>query len=86
MADVTSLEGLLNAYGVAVRAGAITPQIEDEEYFRVLFELPPISTGVRNDWAASNGIRKPITLTQQGEPKPKFQSTEENSDDKEQTD
>lgn len=57
-----SLKLLLDAYGVAVRAGVITPQREDEVEFRKLFNLPAMSPAVEADWNNTNGIRKPTTL------------------------
>ncbi len=57
-----SLKLLLDAYGVAVRAGVITPQKADEVEFRKLFGLPAMSKAVEADWDSTAGIRKPTTL------------------------
>lgn len=60
----------MDAYGVGVRAGAITPQKADEDNFRVALGLPPAGTEVAGDWSESGGIRKPITLQIETEPTP----------------
>lgn len=57
-----SLKLLLDAYGVAVRAGVITPQKADEAEFRKLFGLPEMSPAIEADWDSTAGIRKPTTL------------------------
>lgn len=56
-----ALANKANAYGVAVRAGAITPQIDDEEATRAEFGLPPMSDAAREAWEAE-ATRRPITL------------------------
>ena len=66
MANIDSLQGLVNTYGIAVRAGVITPSIEDEIYFREIMDLPDISAGAVASWKETDGIRKPITLVQEG--------------------
>ena len=43
MADVTKLKAVFDSYGVGVRAGVITPQTADEEYFRDFMGLPAMS-------------------------------------------
>ena len=62
MADVTKLRELLDAYGIAVRAGVITPCLEDENAFRLRLGLDPASESVVADWKKSKGVRAPITL------------------------
>ena len=52
----------MDAYGVAVRAGAITPQIEDEEELRKEAGLPPMTEPVKRAWGEDEGYRRPITL------------------------
>ena len=64
MADVTKLRALVDTYGVAVRAGAMTPCIEDEKYFRGLFGMPEMSPAIIADWKSTDNVRKPITLKQ----------------------
>ena len=63
MADVTKLKAVFDSYGVGVRAGVITPQTADEEYFRDFMGLPAMSDAVIADWAESDGVRRPITLS-----------------------
>lgn len=58
------LRAFAEAYGVAVRAGCITPNIEDEKKVRELFGLPEVSADVVAEWARTNGVRTPITLSQ----------------------
>jgi hypothetical protein len=80
MATIGELKMMLDLYGVAVRAGALTPQIEDEIYFRKLIDLPEMTEPVRKDWAASDGVRKPLTIKEKGEgpqPMPITQEGEE---------
>jgi hypothetical protein len=62
MADISTLKGVLDAYGVGVRAGVITPQTDDEVQMRVIMGLPVMSDAVAADWAESGGVRHPITL------------------------
>lgn len=62
MADVSKLNELLNAYGVAVRAGVITPCLQDENEFRKRLGLPPAPPEVEANWQRYEGIREPITL------------------------
>lgn len=57
-----SLKGKFDAYGVAVRAGALTPQTADEQRFRKEAGLPAMSTEVNSAWTDDGGIRRPITL------------------------
>ena len=52
----------LDAIGVAVRAGVITPTINDESSVRNLLSLPEMSEDVVTEWE-KNPIRSPITLT-----------------------
>uniref|UniRef100_A0A6M3IJ20 Putative portal protein n=1 Tax=viral metagenome TaxID=1070528 RepID=A0A6M3IJ20_9ZZZZ len=51
----------MNDYGIGVRAGAMTPQPEDEDYFRDSMGLPPANEQVKEAWA-QEGVRRPITL------------------------
>lgn len=53
----------MDRYGVAVRAGAITPQLADEQYFRTAAKLPSLSDEARRAWQNDEGTRRPITLT-----------------------
>lgn len=51
------------AYGIAVRAGCITPNLEDEKAIRLMFGLPEPSRDVVAEWDRTNGVRLPITLS-----------------------
>jgi len=62
MADMTKLKDLLDAYGVGVRAGVITPCLEDENAFRKMFGLPAAPPPVVEAWEEQGGIRTPVTL------------------------
>ena len=62
MAEVTQLKVLVDAYGVGVRAGVITPQPEDEAYFRELMDLPGMNSAVQTNWKEGGNVRKPITI------------------------
>ena len=51
-----------DGFGVAVRAGAITPQPADEEHFRREAGLPEMSAEVKASWDKAGKTRHPITL------------------------
>ena len=57
------LRAAIETYGVAVRSGLITPQLDDEEQQRKLLGLPPMSTEAKTLWEDNYGIRRPITLS-----------------------
>jgi HK97 family phage portal protein len=57
-----NLKSKFDAYGVAVRAGALTPQTADEQSFRVEAGLPTMSQAVNEAWTDDGGVRRPITL------------------------
>jgi len=80
MAVVTDLKVLLDAYGVAVRAGAITPQIEDETYFRGVMDLPEMSESVKSLWSEQRGYRQPLTLAGEDESEPSALNEDEVED------
>jgi capsid protein len=61
-----NLKAKFDAYGVAVRAGAITPAEVDEDAFRKEAGLPTMSPAVRGAWKEDKGYRRPITLLQKG--------------------
>lgn len=65
---VDTLRVAADSYGVAVRAGVITPNAKDEEYFRKLTGLPAITSEVKAAWEKDGGIRKPVTLQAEGKP------------------
>lgn len=62
--EMEELAAELNAYGIAVRAGAITPQEDDEEHFRQRLGLPSVSDPIRKSWKTDEGTRRPIKITQ----------------------
>jgi Phage portal protein, lambda family len=73
-----NLKAKFDAYGVAVRAGAITPAKEDEDLFRTEAGLPTMPKAVAGAWKEDKGFRRPITLLQKGAPaSPFLQSTPE---------
>ena len=54
----------MESYGIGVRAGAITPQTEDEEYFRKSAGFPAIGAMAKDAWTKeANGVRRPVTIT-----------------------
>lgn len=62
----------LETYGVAVRAGVITPNVEDERSVREQMRLPQVPPQVEEAWQESP-TRSPITLSsglQDAEPQP----------------
>jgi hypothetical protein len=61
-ASSASTKEIINAYAIAVRAGALTPQIKDENYFRDLAGLPRLSEQGERLWRTQGGTRSPITL------------------------
>lgn len=52
----------MNEYGVAVRAGMVTPQSEDETAIREKLGLPKMSAQVVDSWKQDGNVRRPITL------------------------
>ncbi|MCV5968830.1 hypothetical protein, partial [Lactococcus petauri] len=66
---------VIETYGIAVRAGVITPIIDDEIKMRELMGLPPVTDAIRKSWADSGGIRAPVTLAKDGPPAPAPQTT-----------
>lgn len=63
--DAGDISKALADYGIGVRAGAITPQTGDEDYFRGVLKLPEMSTEGLAAWTEDQGIRRPITLKSQ---------------------
>ena len=61
--DLERIKAEADAYGVAVRAGTVTPQAADENLFRTRLGLPPMSAEATKAWKADKGVRRPITLT-----------------------
>lgn len=79
--DVERLKSILDAYGVGVRAGAITPIDVDEEYFRSQAGLPAKTAAVVTAWTEDGGIRRPITLQPKAGEQPPQVSREADSDE-----
>lgn len=65
MADIAKLRAFVEAAGVAVRAGLLTPSMDDEIYIRKYFELPEMNADVKAEWERSNGTRGPITIAKE---------------------
>lgn len=62
--DAEQLREDLNAYGMAVRAGVVTPQTVDEDHFRQRMSLPAMGDDARKTWTEKDkGTRRPVTLT-----------------------
>ena len=69
--DVAKFKSLIDAYGVGVRAGAITPQSQDEAFIRSKFGLPEMSPQIVSAWADAGNVKQPITLaTELADPTP----------------
>ena len=75
-----NLKLLLDTYGIGVRAGVITPQVEDEKALRVVLGLPEMSKAVIADWKSTDNVRRPITL--QAEESPAINEKPKNIDEK----
>jgi hypothetical protein len=56
------IRNLLDAYGIGVRGGVITPCLEDENAFRKMIGLEQAPASVVAEWSRTNGVRLPITL------------------------
>ena len=83
MAEINQIEKIrmvLDAYGVGVRAGVITPCLQDENEFRKLLGLQQAPPEVQADWTAGKGVRKPVTIQQPGGTSPGGSSTTGESD------
>lgn len=66
--DLDNAKTTIDAYGVAVRAGAITPIQADEEHFRNMTGLPGMNEASEQAWRDAGGFRTPITLKVDEEP------------------
>ena len=60
--DFSAIKTKCDAYGVAVRAGKVTPQPEDEIQARQDLSLPPMNKSVHSLWTAQGNARAPITI------------------------
>ena len=72
--EALDVASIANAYGTGVRSGAITSQKEDEEFFRSIANLPPMSPAVQQVWL-DEGVRRPITLKSTEEREAELQQT-----------
>ena len=68
-ASQESAKELIDAYGAAVRAGALTPQPKDEAHFRSLAGLPQVSDSTAALWKKQGNTRQPVTLAKADEPR-----------------
>ena len=64
---VSDVKTLVDTFGVAVRAGLLTPTLDDEKYIRELLGFPDVTSEVVALWSESNNVRLPVTL-QTGKP------------------
>jgi capsid protein len=88
--ELERIKAEADAYGVAVRAGVVTPQTDDEGAFREKLSLPPMGADAKKAWKEDKGVRRPITLTPPGgqpapgfgQPKPPDQGDNNNGDSK----
>jgi hypothetical protein len=56
------LRNLVDSMAIAMRAGLLTPTLQDENDLRAMFGLRPAPTEVVEDWKSTDGVRKPNTL------------------------
>jgi hypothetical protein len=59
---IESIRVLIDAYGIGVRGGVLTPCAEDEAAFRKMMKLPDMPKNVAAEWGRAKGVRLPITL------------------------
>jgi len=57
-----SVKETADAYGTAVRAGSITPNIEDETFFRETLGINPPNEFTNKAWREDGNFRRPVTL------------------------
>ena len=72
-----NIKETVDAYGAAVRAGAITPQTVDEDHFRSMTGLPKLSDPAQRLWRKQGGTRSPITLAVDKGPTPPTEGEEQ---------
>lgn len=60
--DPERAKAIFDAYGAGVRAGAITPQRDDERHFRAMLGVPALTPPVADVWT-QEPTRRPVTLT-----------------------
>lgn len=76
--DNQAIRDDIDSYGIAVRAGVITPQPEDEDSFRKRAKLPPASKAVRDAWESDGRVRRPITIQEVKETRPDAAKVQDN--------
>lgn len=69
LASIEEAKAQADAFGVSVRAGAVTPSVEDEQFMRERLGLPPMPPAVKAAWSKES-IRRPITHAEAGAPRP----------------
>ena len=79
--DFLTLKAKFDSYGVAVRAGSLTPQKSDEEAFRKEAGLPDMGQAVSDAWELDGGYRRPITLKSGSESEAEIQISESQTDE-----
>jgi hypothetical protein len=79
--DFATLKAKFDSYGVAVRAGSITPQQSDEAAFRSEAGLPEMTEQVITAWQEDGGYRRPITLKSGSESQADIETAEQESDE-----
>ena len=62
VSDIETQKALMDAYGVGVRAGCLTPNDDDEAAFRESLGLGKMNSNVISAWSDDEGVRRPITL------------------------
>jgi len=70
-----SAKEALDAIGVAIRGGMLSPQVIDEAAVREMLGLPPMTPAVQEQWK-EEPVRRPITITQ-----PKEEAVSSDSDE-----
>ena len=80
-AKFDNLKSKYDAYGVGVRAGAITPIKDDEVEFRLESGLPKLSDASNKAWAEDGGFRRPLTIVSKVAPPASALPTPINEDD-----
>lgn len=83
VSEQEELRDRIETYGTAVRAGVVTPQVEDEEAVRAAAGLPPMSEPVREAWERDQGTRRPVTLSAPPGSQPAAPSASEPEEDEE---
>lgn len=71
----------METYSVGVRSGSITPQISDENTFRGLMNLPPLSDEAAKAWVDDDGVRRPITLKSKSEKDAEIDASQNDNND-----